>query len=78
MFNICVIMMEDETEEKILQLHKELLNISDNVTDTDISRIMYKVLLFAMNCKRMDEDTLNNYSWKYYEENKDYFMQFIP
>ena len=71
-------MKEKQTEEKILQLHKDLLKVVDDASDKDISRIMYKVLLFATDCKWMDDNMINNYCWKYYTENKDYFMQFIP
>lgn len=69
---------EKETEEKILQLHDELLEVTDNATEEDISRVMFKVLLFALVVKGMNENVIHNYSWKYFEENKKYFMQRVP
>lgn len=71
-------MNEQVTKEKIEQLHQELLEITDNASEEDISRIMMKVLLFALIVKGLNENIIHNYAWKYYAENKEYFMYRIP
>ena len=69
---------EEWTKESVEILEHEITKLIDSSEDKDevVSRIMFKVLMFTL--ENMDNDILHNYAWKYFNENKDYFMNIIP
>lgn len=69
---------EEWTKESVETLEKEIKKLMDSSEDNDevVSRIMFKVLMFTL--QNMDNNILHNYSWKYFNENKEYFMNIIP
>lgn len=70
---------QELTKQEVELLEQEILKIM-NESDVDkeviVSRIMFKVLLFATQNK--ENEILHDYAWKYFNENKDYFINKIP
>lgn len=70
---------QELTKQEVELLEQEILKIM-NESDVDkgviVSRIMFKVLLFAIQNK--ENEILHDYAWKYFNENKDYFINKIP
>jgi ubiquinone biosynthesis protein UbiJ len=69
---------EMSTKESVETLEQEINKLIDSSDDKNevVSRIMFKVLTFTL--QNMDNNLLHNYSWKYFNDNKEYFMNIIP
>ena len=69
---------EMSTKESVETLEQEINKLIDSSDDKNevVSRIMFKVLTFTL--QNMDINLLHNYSWKYFNDNKEYFMNIIP
>ena len=69
---------EEWTKESVENLEQEITKLiySSENKEEIVSRIMFKVIMFTL--ENMDNNILHNYSWKYFNENKEYFMNIIP
>lgn len=69
---------EEWTKESVENLEQEITKLIDSSENKEeiVSRIMFKVIMFTL--ENMDNNILHNYSWKYFNENKEYFMNIIP
>ncbi len=66
------------TNQSVDNLEMEIRKLMNEEEDKEviISRIMYKVLLFTL--ENTNNNFIHNNAWKYFEENKDYFINRIP
>lgn len=69
---------EEWTKESVEKLEREINKILNSDADNEVvaSRIMFKALMFTL--ENMDNILLHKYSWKYFADNKEYFINSIP